>query len=97
MIIRVDYSADGVGHGDWSCEIQDDIGRPIGRIPERALDDAVFFLNEFRDMRPMRDLQDTRELRAQRIRDHFLVCAEKLIQEIEAGEGWNEWQGRIKK
>jgi len=96
MIISVQFQAEGA-KGDWNVELLDPRSdKPVGKLPERALDDAVFQANEMKNAHPLYELRDYRAMRAQMIERHFLQCARKLIDQIEDGEGWDEWLSRLK-
>jgi len=89
LIVRVEFSADGVGRSDWNCDVQDPLTlKPMQKLPARAVDDALFAQNEMRDTRPMEELRRYSARRAEAIEHHFRVCARKLIAEIERQEGW---------
>lgn len=88
LIVSVQFQA-GEARGDWNTELRDARSdRPLAVLPERALDDATFAQNELRDMRPMEELRRLAATRAEMIERHFMVCARKLINEIERAEGW---------
>ena len=94
-VVKVQFQA-GDKRGDWNCELRDPRnGRPMTTIPARALDDAVFYANHRHDLRPFIDLRQFRKDRSDAIEHHFSVCARKLIDQIESGEGWDEWLNRI--
>lgn len=88
MVVSVRFDAEGIS-GDWNCELRDPrTDKPFGVLPERAVDDATFAMNELRDFRPMTDLRELAAVRGQMIERHFLATAQKLIAEIERREGW---------
>ena len=88
MVLSVQFQT-GEFRGDWNTELRDPRNdRPIQPLPARALDDATFAQNELRDLRPMSDLKAFAAIRAEMIERHFLVCARKLIADIEKAEGW---------
>lgn len=100
VIIRVSYSL-GQHTGDWAM----DIGRQLSEMPngfgsltisDRALDDAVFAINELRDTRQMDRLRELRQMRELIISNHFAECARRLIYDIEKGEGWDVWLDRVR-
>lgn len=91
MIVRVQYSADGVGGWDLNyAPLDPDTGDPIGVIPNREFDCAAFWLEEMNEFDWFYRLRRLRKLRASLIRRHFENCADNLIKEIEARENWDK-------
>ena len=89
MIVRVEFSADGVGRSDWNCDVQDPkSGKPMPLLSSDAVSRAIFHRDEMRDIRPWVELRTYAADRAAAIERHFQVCAQKMIAEIERKEGW---------
>jgi hypothetical protein len=94
-VVSVQFQADDK-RGDWNVELHDPRnGKPITAVPDRALDHAVFAANNLHDLQPFYDLQQFRAVRAEAVERHFMICARKLIDQIEGAEGWEEWLPRM--
>ena len=94
-ILRVDFSMDGLPHQSWNTEMRVD-GLPMTPVTDRQLDDAILAANEFRDIQPFMMLKKYRGMRAGMVRQHFLICAQKMINSIEAEEPWEYWYDRLR-
>tara|TARA_R110000782_G_scaffold106459_5_gene194706 strand:- start:6051 stop:6365 length:315 start_codon:yes stop_codon:yes gene_type:complete len=89
LIVRVEFSADGVGRSDWNCDVQNPMsGKPMPVLPSDAVSRAIFHRDEMQDMSPWVELRTYAADRASAIERHFQVCAQKMIAEIEKQEGW---------
>jgi len=94
-VVCVEYSMDGGFHGRWNVNLGACRDRWFDQLPERALDDAVFSANELKDFRQIERLMSMRDERRHLIQEHFRICADKLIAQIEDREGWEEWMPRL--
>jgi hypothetical protein len=95
-ILRVSFSIDYKHNGSWNVNLSDPrTGKPVEPITQRQMDDAVFQFQELRDIVTFKQLADRRNGRSQAIRDHFSICADKMIEGIEKDEGWEDFMDRI--
>ncbi|MBV7408752.1 hypothetical protein [Maritimibacter sp. DP1N21-5] len=76
--------------------VNPETGRPF-EISGRALDDAVFYANEMRDLTLYHQLTKQRAVRAQLVHALMAKVERQIIEDIERGEGWDEWKERIAK
>lgn len=94
-VLEVKFYMSGGYAGAWNTQMLDpETGKPM-TISERALDDAVAAANILKDTRDIRRMRDFREKRRFMISDHFAQCADKLIEQIEAKEGWDKWLEKL--